>query len=43
VGLSHSGIWYVRRVTHVLQRGSYRQRFQLSREGTGSLLPAVPT
>jgi hypothetical protein len=41
-GWTHDGAWYVRRVTHTIQRGSYSQRFSLSREGQGSLLPAVP-
>jgi hypothetical protein len=25
-----------------IERGSYTQRFELSREGTGSITPAVP-
>lgn len=33
VGHSYDGDYYVRRVTHTLQRGSYRQRFELAREG----------
>jgi hypothetical protein len=42
VGLSYDGFWYVRRVTHTLvPRGHYSQRFQLSRDGTGSLTPIV--
>jgi len=34
----------VRRVTHTIERGEapkYTQRFSLSREGTGTLVPAV--
>jgi Phage tail baseplate hub (GPD) len=42
VGFSYDGAYFVNRVTHSIDRGSYRQRFTLSREGTGSLLPAVP-
>jgi hypothetical protein len=42
VGLAHDGLYFVRRVTHTIAPGSYRQQFTLSREGTGSLLPAVP-
>lgn len=41
VGLTHDGIWYVRRVTHSITREGYSQRFQLSREGTVSLTPVV--
>jgi len=42
VGFSYDGIYYVHRVTHNITPGSYKQRFTLSREGTGSLLPALP-
>ena len=42
VGFSYDGLYYVRRVTHSIQRGDYTQRFSLSREGTGSLLPVLP-
>lgn len=38
-GLAHDGLWYVRQVTHTLGRGSWKQSFQLGREG---LLPNVP-
>jgi hypothetical protein len=41
VGFSYDGFYYVRSVTHSIERGSYAQQFQLSREGTGSLTPAV--
>ncbi len=43
-GRSYDGLYYVRRVTHTIERGDnprYTQRFTLSREGTGSLLPVV--
>ncbi len=40
-GLSYDGFYYVRSVTHTIERGSYTQQFSLSREGTGSLTPAV--
>jgi hypothetical protein len=43
VGFSYDGAYYVSRVTHSIDRGGYRQRFNLSREGTGSLLGVVPT
>ena len=41
VGLAYDGFYYVTSVTHTIARGSYTQRFGLSREGTGSLTPAV--
>ncbi len=41
VGTSYDGTYYVSRVTHVIDRSSYLQHFQLNREGTGSLLPVV--
>lgn len=41
VGFSYDGNYYVRRVTHSISRGEYTQRFSVSREGTGSLLPVV--
>jgi hypothetical protein len=41
VGHSYDGSYYVRRVSHVLSRGEYTQRFTLSREGRGALLPVV--
>jgi hypothetical protein len=40
-GFSFNGLYFVKRVTHSLERGSYRQSFTLSREGTGALLPVV--
>jgi len=40
-GLTYNGNYYVRRVSHSIARGSYTQRFSLSREGTGTLLPVV--
>jgi hypothetical protein len=40
-GYSHDGWWYVKKVTHVIENGSYRQRFSLAREGTGSTTPVV--
>jgi hypothetical protein len=41
-GFSYDGVYYVKSVTHELSRGSYTQSFRLSRDGTGSLLPALP-
>ena len=36
VGASYNGDYYVRRVTHTIERGSFTQSFSLSREGVGS-------
>lgn len=41
-GLAHDGLWYVRSVTNTLGRGSWKQSFQLSREGMVSNSPVVP-
>jgi len=40
-GLSYNGFYYVRRVSHTIEHGSYTQSFSLSREGTGSITPVV--
>lgn len=40
-GLEHDGFYYVTSVTHSIARGSWTQRFGLSREGTGTLTPVV--
>jgi hypothetical protein len=40
-GFSYDGTWYVNRVSHRIKRGEYRQSFSLSRDGVGSLIPAV--
>jgi hypothetical protein len=40
-GYQHDGIWYVKRVTHEIRPGSYKQSFSLAREGHGSTTPAV--
>jgi hypothetical protein len=40
-GLSYDGLYTVDSVTHKLMRGEYTQRFRISREGTGTTLPAV--
>lgn len=40
-GESFNGRYYVPEVTHVLQRGAYRQKFTLTREGVGSTIPKV--
>jgi hypothetical protein len=40
-GRSYDGNWYVTKVTHDIARDRYTQRFDLSRDGTGALLPVV--
>ena len=40
-GLTYDGNYYVQRVTHAITAGDYKQTFQVSREGTGALLPVV--
>jgi len=42
-GHSHDGSYYVQSVTHTISSGEYRQRFTLTREGTGALSPVVRT
>ncbi len=42
-GHSYDGSYYVKSVTHTISSGEYRQRFTLSREGTGALSPVVRT
>jgi hypothetical protein len=41
VGYSYDGLYYVKKVTHHLQTGQYKQKFTLTREGTGSTVPVV--
>jgi hypothetical protein len=40
-GGDHDGTYYVREVTHHIQRGSYRQSFTILREGRGATSPRV--
>lgn len=40
-GLAHDGLYYVRSVTHVIGRGSWKQNFQLARDGLVSNVPLV--
>lgn len=42
-GYNHNGTYYVKSVTHTIGKGSYKQRFTLTREGVGALLPVVQT
>jgi len=41
-GLSHDGLWYVRRVEHNLSAGTYTQAFTLARDGFGTTVPILP-
>ena len=41
-GAAFDGLYYVRSVTHEIQRGEYTQSFQLSRNGLVSTLQKVP-
>jgi hypothetical protein len=40
-GFTYDGLYYVKSVTHSIKKGDYKQRFTLTREGTGSLVPFV--
>jgi hypothetical protein len=40
-GFENDGFYYVKQVEHTVKRGSYRQSFTLTREGTGSITPVV--
>jgi hypothetical protein len=41
VGYTNDGFYYVKSVTHAIQKGQYTQRFSLTREGVGALSPVV--
>ena len=41
VGFTYDGFYYVQEVSHTIRKGSYRQNFTLTREGTGALSPVV--
>jgi hypothetical protein len=43
VGFTYDGLYYVQRVAHSVTLNDYRQSFSLSRDGTGPLLPVLPT
>lgn len=40
-GDSYDGLYYVKKVSHFIRLGEYRQQFTLTREGLGSTLTAV--
>lgn len=42
-GLPFDGLYYVKSVTHQIERGSYKQSFSLARNALISTLPTVPT
>jgi hypothetical protein len=42
-GLPFDGLYYVKSVTHEIERGSYKQGFSLARNALISTLPTVPT
>ncbi|AJY40243.1 hypothetical protein I6G56_20980 [Burkholderia humptydooensis] len=42
-GVPFDGLYYVKRVTHEIERGSYKQSFSLARNGLVSTFPSVPT
>ncbi len=42
-GLPFDGLYYVKSVTHEIERGSYKQGFTLARNGLISTVPTVPT
>jgi hypothetical protein len=41
VGYSYDGLYYVKSVSHTINRGEYKQSFTLTREGLGSISPGV--
>ncbi len=42
-GLPYDGLYYVKKVTHEIERGSYKQAFSLARNALISTFPTVPT
>jgi hypothetical protein len=40
-GFTHDGFYYVKSVSHTISKGQFKQRFNLTREGTGALTPVV--
>jgi hypothetical protein len=41
-GVPYDGLYYVKTVTHEIERGSYKQSFSLARNGLVSTFPTVP-
>ncbi len=42
-GMAFDGLYYVKSVTHNIERGQYKQNFSLARNGLVSTLPSLPT
>ena len=40
-GFTYDGIYYVKRVKHLIRKHQYKQQVTLTREGVGSITPAV--
>jgi hypothetical protein len=40
-GHSYDGTYYVKSVTHSIAKGTYKQKFTLTREGLGAIAPVV--
>jgi hypothetical protein len=40
-GFTFDGLYYVKSVSHSISKGKFKQRFNLSREGTGAITPVV--
>jgi len=40
-GFTFDGLYYVKSVSHSINKGKFKQRFNLSREGTGAITPVV--
>jgi hypothetical protein len=38
VGFNYDGLYYVKSVTHKINKGDYKQSFTITREGLGSTL-----
>ena len=41
VGFTFDGLYFVKKVTHSIRTGEYKQRFTLQREGVGPMVPLV--
>ena len=41
VGISYDGLYYVKKVSHSISQGVYKQQFSISREGLVSLTPVL--
>lgn len=41
VGYLYDGLYYIKKVSHVIKEGEYKQQFELTREGLGSTTPVV--